>query len=301
LLPAQFLLWKRERSDEKDEMRRSFRRFGLFLSVIFGLLLPAVAQERVEIPQAEARPLYAVLMRPSGPGPFPAVVALHGCGGLGTPTAMIGGRHLDWGQRLVDQGYIVVFPDSFGSRGLGPQCLVRDRAVRPSKERVYDAFSAKSWLQQRPDVIADKVSLLGWSNGGSSVLWTVAGDRKPRDGRPDFKAAVAFYPGCRQVTQSAERRDWENRLPLLILIGEVDTWTPAEPCRELVKLMQNGGRTATIITYPNAVHEFDHPNRQPTKRTGLAFTSDNTGEAMVGTDFEARADALVRVPDFLSR
>jgi dienelactone hydrolase len=103
------------------------------------------------------------------------------------------------------------------------------------------------------------------------------------------------------VAQSAERRDWQNRLPLLILIGEADTWTPAEPCRQLVKLMQLGGRNATIITYANAVHEFDHPNRKPTKRTGLAFTSDDTGEAMVGTDFEARADALERVPAFLKR
>ncbi|MCA3563799.1 MAG: dienelactone hydrolase family protein [Methylocystis sp.] len=282
-------------------MRRFLRSFGWFAILFAGYLAPARAQERVEIPQGEARPLKAVLFRPSGPGPFPAVVALHGCGGLGSGTAMIGGRHADWGQRLADQGYIVLFPDSFGSRGLGPQCLVRDRTVRPSKERVSDAYAAKAWLQQRPDVIADKVSLLGWSNGGSSVLWSLADERKPQDGRPDFNAAVAFYPGCRQVTQSAGRRDWASRLPLLILIGEADTWTPAEPCRDLVKLMQAGGRNATIITYANAVHEFDHPNRQPTKRTGLAFTSDDSGEAMVGTDYEARADALARVPAFLKR
>jgi len=282
-------------------MRRVYLAFGLFVALTAGLIAPTSAQERVEIPQGEARPLTAVLMRPPGPGPFPAVVALHGCGGLGNGTAMLGGRHADWGQRLVDQGNIVLFPDSFGSRGLGPQCLVRDRTVRPGKERVSDAFAAKFWLQQRADVIADKVSLLGWSNGGTSVLWTASDERKPRDGRPDFNAAVAFYPGCRLVAQSAERRDWQNRLPLLILIGEADTWTPAEPCRQLVKLMQLGGRNATIITYANAVHEFDHPNRKPTKRTGLAFTSDDTGEAMVGTDFEARADALERVPAFLKR
>ncbi len=274
------------------------------LVFILGLLcplLPAVAQERVSIPLPDGQSLTGVLFLPAGPGPFPAVVALHGCGGLGSASAMVGGRHKDWGQQLVAQGYIVLFPDSFSSRGLGSQCVVRDRTVRPGKERVMDAIAAKSWLQQRGDVMPQRVSLLGWSNGGSSVLWATARDKKPRDDKPDFNAAIAFYPGCRLVAQSAERRDWESRLPLLILIGEADTWTPAEPCRQLVKLTQDGGRDATLVTYPNAVHEFDHPDRKPTKRTGLAFTGDDSGEAMVATDPEARQDALTRVPAFLKR
>jgi dienelactone hydrolase len=276
-------------------------RLLVFLLCLFAPLLPAQAQERVSIPLPDGQNLTGVLFVPPGQGPFPAVVALHGCGGLVSGGAMIGGRHKDWGMQLLAQGYVVLFPDSFSSRGLGSQCVVRDRTVRPGKERVMDAVAAKAWLQQRSDVIARRVSLLGWSNGGSSVLWTAARDRKPTDSRPDFNAAIAFYPGCRLVAQSAERRDWESRLPLLILIGEADTWTPAEPCRQLVKLTLEGGRDATLVTYPNAVHEFDHPDRKPTKRTGLAFTGDDSGEAMVATDPEARQDALKRVPAFLNR
>jgi dienelactone hydrolase len=274
-----------------------------FASVIVcGLwLTPLAAQEPVAIPHPDGSTLKGLLFKPSGSGPFPAVVALHGCGGLGGQQNPIGMRHKDWGERLAKQGYLVVFPDSFGSRGLGSQCLVRDRTVRPGRERVTDAVATKVWLQQRTDVDASKVSLLGWSNGGSSVLWTVAADRKPKDDRPDFNAAVAFYPGCRPVTQSAERRDWESRLPLLILIGEADTWTPVEPCRQLIGFAKGAGRDATLITYPKAVHDFDHPDRKPTRRTGLAFTGDDSGEAMVATDPEAREDALKRVPAFLKR
>jgi dienelactone hydrolase len=290
---AQVPAW---RDNNKERMRGLIGVLGFL-----GALLPAAAQERVEIPTGDGKPLKGVLFRPAGAGPFPAVVALHGCGGIGGSNGQIGGRHKDWGEKLAAQGYVVLFPDSFGSRGLGSQCLVRDRTVRPGKERVADANAAKGWLQERADVVAAKVSLLGWSNGGSSVLWAAAQDRKPRDGKPDFQAAVAFYPGCRLLTQSAERRDWESRLPLLILIGEADTWTPAEPCRQLVRAVQGGGRDATLVTYPNAVHEFDHPDRKPTRRTGLAFTGDDSGEAMVGTDPEARADALLRVPAFLRR
>jgi dienelactone hydrolase len=263
-------------------------------------LAPALAQETIEIPNGDEKPLKGVLYRPAGAGPFPAVIALHGCGGLGTRgNGKLGPRHADWAERLRTQGMMVLFPDSFGSRGLESQCLVADRTVRPGRERVFDTYAARAYLQGRPDVRADRVSLLGWSNGASSLLWTIAQDRKPRDGRPDFHAAVAFYPGCRLLAQAAERRDWVSRLPLLLLIGEADTWTPAGPCRQLVKAAIDAGQPAAIISYPGATHDFDHPSLTMTKRTGLAFTGDNTGEAMVGTDPAARDDAIRRVPQFL--
>lgn len=261
--------------------------------------LPVAAQEAVEIPNGDDRPLNGILYRPDGPGPFPAVVALHGCGGLGA-RGKLGARHADWAERLKSLGMIVLFPDSFGSRGLETQCLVTDRTVRPNRERVADTYAARAYLQGRSDVRPDRVSLLGWSNGGSALLWTIAADKRPRDGRPDFHSAVAFYPGCRLVAQAAERRDWEPRLPLLVLIGEADTWTPAAPCRQLVKLAGDSGKVAAIISYPGATHDFDHPSLKLTRRTGLAFTGDNSGEAMVGTDPAAREDVVKRVPAFLA-
>jgi dienelactone hydrolase len=264
---------------------------------------PAAAQEAVSIPNGDEKPLKGVLLRPDGPGPFPAVIAMHGCGGLGTGGQGMGGklgaRHADWAERLKAEGLMVLFPDSFGSRGLGSQCLVADRTVRPSRERVSDAYAARAFLLARDDVRADRISLLGWSNGGSAVLWSIASERKPKDDRPDFHAAVAFYPGCRLLAQAADRRDWEARLPVLVLIGEADTWTPAAPCRQLVKASTEAGRPAAIISYPGAPHDFDHPNLKHTRRTGLAFTGDDSGEAVVGTDPAAREDAIRRVPRFL--
>jgi dienelactone hydrolase len=263
-------------------------------------LAPAMAQELVEIPNGDDKPLKGVLFRPAGAGPFPTVIALHGCGGLGIK-GKLGARHADWAERLTADGVMVLFPDSFGSRGLGSQCLVADRTVRPGKERVSDTYAARAFLMDRADVQKDRVSLLGWSNGGSTVLWSVASEKKPKDGRPDFHAAISFYPGCRLVAQAAERRDWEVRLPLLLLIGEADTWTPAAPCRQLVKTATDAGRPAAIVSYPGATHDFDHPNLTMTKRTGLPFTGDNTGEAMIGTDPAAREDAIRRVSDFLRK
>lgn len=273
------------------------QRLILALLVCFALA-PAMAQEPVQIPNGDDKPLKGILFRPDGPGPFPAVIALHGCGGLGA-NGKLGARHADWAERLKAEGMIVLFPDSFGSRGLGSQCLVADRTVRPGRERVGDTYAARAYLMERGDVRKDRVSLLGWSNGGSTVLWSIAAAKKPKDDRPDFHAAISFYPGCRLVAQAAERRDWEVRLPLLLLIGEADTWTPAAPCRQLVKTATDAGRQAAIVSYPGAAHDFDHPGLKLTKRTGLPFTGDDTGEAMVGTDHAAREDAIRRVSQFL--
>jgi dienelactone hydrolase len=254
--------------------------------------------ETVRIP-ADGVTLRAELFRPAGTGPFPAVVALHGCDGLyGRDKATVSERHRDWAERLAAQGFFVLLPDSFGSRGLGPQCRVRKRQVRPSRERVADAVAAKAYLHSRRDVKPGAVALLGWSNGGSAVLYAVEPRRAARDGRPDFAAAVAFYPGCRTPLESGR---WRARLPLLILIGGADDWTPPEPCAELAKAAEAQGGRVSIHVYRGAYHSFDHPNLPVRVVKGLAFTGSGTGSARTGTDPAARADALKRVPAFLAK
>jgi dienelactone hydrolase len=256
----------------------------------------AAAQETASIP-GDGVTLSAVVYRPAGSGPFPAVVALHGCGGLNGRDGGPSPRHRDWGARLAAAGFLVVLPDSFGSRGARSQCSTRERVARPGRERVADILATRAWLQSRADVDPARISLLGWSNGGSTVLRAVARTR-PADGRPDFRQAVAFYPGCRTMARDA---GWRTRLPLLILIGEADNWTPPEPCHVLADRARARGEAVEIVSYPGAVHDFDHPNQPRRERRGLAYTGDGSGRALTGTDPAARADALARVPAFLTR
>jgi len=114
--------------------------------------------------------LKGFLYRPDGPGPFPAVVAMHNCGGLVNASGTIGTRYRDWALQLVKAGFVVLFPDSYGSRGLANQCAVRNQPVRADRERVTDATAARRWLQTQPEVKADRISLLGWSNGATGDL-----------------------------------------------------------------------------------------------------------------------------------
>ncbi len=241
--------------------------------------------------------LHGELFRPQGDGPFPAVVALHGCGGLYGRKGGLSPRHADWAARLADAGFIVLFPDSFGSRDADSQCNTDDRVARASRERPDDAIAAALYLKSRSDVKPGAVNLLGWSNGGSTVLYTLRNLARDRTAQP-FAKAVAFYPGCRAPLQ---RGNWHSGIPLLVLIGEANDWTPAEPCRTLVSQADAAGEPVSIVVYPDAYHDFDHPNLSIRTRRGLAFSANGDGVAHTGTNAAARSDAIIRVTGFLAR
>jgi dienelactone hydrolase len=239
--------------------------------------------------------LETMLFKPQGQGPFPAIVAMHGCSGLWSSKNIgLSPRHADWGKRLSALGYVVLFPDSYGSRDLGPQCKNDDRRVEPFRERVEDANAARRYLQTLPYVKPDAIALLGWSNGGSSVLYTVRPKDRPKAGSPDFRAAVAFYPGC---TAMADKGDWATRVPLLIVMGEADDWTPAAPCKQLADANPD---KVKLILYPGAYHDFDNEAQKLHELHGLAYTANDNGIAHAGLNPAARAAALKDVPDFLA-
>jgi dienelactone hydrolase len=256
----------------------------------------ATAADAVDIPDGDLT-LHAMLYRPEGSGPFPAVVALHDCGGLADRPKTTAQLYDEWANRLVGQGFVVLFPDSFASRGLGSQCRVRDRKVRASRQRVADANAARLWLQSQSYVRADHISLLGWTDGALTSLWAVRPTAAPRDGSPDFRSAVALYPNCRRQRETA----WSARVPTLILIGSADDWTPASLCQQMVAGAHGRSARVEIIVYPGAHHEFDRANTPIRLRTGLAFTADPSGKAHGGTNPAARNDALKRVPQWLAR
>jgi dienelactone hydrolase len=240
--------------------------------------------------------LKATIYRPDGNGPFPAIIGMHDCAGLMNATGAIAVKYRDWAQLLVKAGFIVLYPESYSSRGLGSQCASRNRPVRPDHERVADANAARRWLEQQPDVQAGHVSLLGWSNGGNSVLWTV---RPPpiRDDKFDFRSAVALYPGCGRLSSTA----WSARVPTLILIGALDDVASPQECERMVAGAKGRSARAAIVVYPGAFHDFDHPNRPVQVRTDYAFSRDGTGRIHTGTNTAARADSLKRVPQWLAR
>lgn len=247
--------------------------------ILFAAFSPALrADEWVSFPGRGGVTLRALMMKPSGAGPFPAIIAMHGCAGLGNARG-INPRHSDWGARLRDAGYLVIFPESFSSRGLGSQCTIRNRDVDLS-DRAKDAFAAAEWLASRPDVHKRRIGLLGWSNGAMALLHATNAGARPNG--VEFSRAVAFYPGCKTIL----KKGYSARVPVTILHGLADDWTAAEPCRAL-----SGVR---FIGYDGAHHDFDHPNL-PLRTRKAAFSANGSGTVTIGTHPEARADAIRHV------
>jgi dienelactone hydrolase len=277
-------------------MRLILIHFAALAAVAGAAAGTAPAAEQVDISQSDTT-LRGILFRPEGAGPFPSVVALHGCESLVNRSGKMAPHLADWGERLAAAGLAVVFPDSFGSRGLRTQCRVAERKVRSEHERVADANAARRWLQSQPWTIKNRVSVVGWANGGMASLWAVQPHAVPRDGVPDFRSAVAFYPGCRRLGELA----WSARIPTLILIGKADDWTAPAACEQMVAGARGRSALASLVVYPGAYHEFDRPDYPLRELTGLAYTADGSGRAHIGTNAAARTDALMRVPEWLAR
>jgi len=254
----------------------------------------APAPEPVEIPHGDMT-LKAVLYRPDGSGPFPVVVGLHGCEGLDDGAGEVNPTYHEWAQHLVKAGFAVLYPDSYGSRGLGSQCNVRNRPSRVQSERVADANAARHWLQNQPWAVAGRISLLGWSSGAVSALWAVRPHKLAKEDSADSRSAVALYPGCRRLDATA----WSARVPTLILAAGADDWSPVSYCEHMVAGARGRSARASIVVYPGAYQNFDHPNRTVSTGGGYALSSEDSSK--VHSDQSARADALKRVPQWLAR
>src|ERR1700753_1247673 len=157
---------------------------------------PVPSPHEIDIPSRDGV-LHAQLYKPEGNGPFPAVFALQPGGGLAARSEPVLPRYRDWAAQLLKSGTAVLLPDSYGSRELGPQCRVKERHVLARRERVADILAARQWLMQQPWAAHDRISLIGWANGASALLWAVRPQLSSRSAEPDFRSAIAFYPDCR--------------------------------------------------------------------------------------------------------
>jgi dienelactone hydrolase len=256
---------------------------------------PSPAPHQVDIPLAGGV-LHAQLFKPDGDGPFPTVIALHGCGGLAGHSEPVLPRYRDWAEQLLKGGAAVLLPDSYGSRELGPQCRVKERRVLARRERVADILASRQWLLQQPWAAHDRISLLGWANGASALLWAVRPQLSSRNAGPDFRSAIAFYPDCR----ISSGLGWSARVPTLLLIGAKDDISSPPACRQMMDGARGRSALTRIVVYPGAYHDFDRANFPLHAIAGTADAS-LPERGHVGTDAEARADSHKRVAEWLAR
>lgn len=262
----------------------------------------------------------ATLLKPDGMGPFPAVVIMHDCSGLGPRSS---GAPLRWARELVESGYVILMPDSFSTRGhAGGVCTDASPSrndVSPAR-RAADAYAALSHLRTLAYVDKARIGLMGGSHGGSTTLAAMVApetEKEPlaREKRSGFRAAIALYPGCaaRMGSWRAVRPAgtsgpnfqyngvYKPVAPLLILIGEIDDWTPAEPCRKLTESAREAGYPVSIKVYPGAHHGFDSNNPINFNPARVNGNSPTGRGATTGGDPKAWDDSVREVIAFFAQ
>lgn len=237
------------------------------------------------------------LFRPEGPGPFPALVLLHGCAGVEP-------LHARWAGWLTARGYVALVVDSWTPRGIVENCSRGTPDVERTA-RFDDAFGALRYLRSLPFVDPERIGAIGWSNGGVFAMAVINGPSLERARArglalpaKGFRLGIGIYPGgCFSLVQEVVIA------PLLVLIGGADDWTLAATCEEMVRAMRSRGAEATIRTFPGAYHYFDNAD-YPLQVLPDVENRNRPGEccgATVGFQPEAAAAARVEVEAFLAR
>jgi dipeptidyl aminopeptidase/acylaminoacyl peptidase len=123
-----------------------------------------VVGELVHIPSFDGKPVPAFVFKPSGSGPFPAIIDVHG-----GPTAQSRRDFGGFRQYLVSKGFVVLVPNVRGSTGYGKSYTKldnRDFGGGPLK----DVVACKQWLAAHASVDAQRVVVMGGSYGGYMAL-----------------------------------------------------------------------------------------------------------------------------------
>ena len=233
---------------------------------------------------------------------YPAVVMAHGCGGAhyrDEPrfwnARYVAGKYKVWGKLLSERGFMVLLVDSFSTRddddvGKGvcdsKNPLGRPARIDPVSVRPRDIAAGIAYLKQRRDIDADRIAVLGFSNGATAALVLAAQpslfERRAQlaasgqrwfDLAPDerFRPAlvVALYPGCglngyTPATRGLFRKRFQSAPPSWIFMASDDHRLPPDTRRKCLKLQKLDQQKKTksaplqLVTVPHSDHQFDY-------------------------------------------
>jgi dienelactone hydrolase len=235
----------------------------------------AALPDRVTFASADGHTtLVGYVFKPEAPrsSRTPAVVMMHGRAGAYSSLAKgrydattLSKRHQRWGHIWAQQGYLAILVDGFGPRGY-PHGFPRfSYDTRPDQlnevtVRPLDAYGALAYLRTRDDVVADRVALQGWSNGGSATLAalsrTAPGIDSPTPAS-GFRAGLVFYPACGLKGQFDD--GILPYAPVRVFQGSADEEVSPRRCAELVAKSRALGGDVQFQLYPDATHDFDDP------------------------------------------
>src|SRR5262249_18350796 len=221
--------------------------------------------------------LTAELYTPRGAGPFPTVILMHGCGGVGANVKA-------WAIWLQHEGYAAFMLDSFGGRGLKSLCANTSQLL--PRVRAEDVFAAAAYLKTLAQVDSGRIAAIGYSHGGATLLPPASTEEQ--HSHVSIHPLIPFYPGC------LGHQQLPGTTPILMLLGAKDDWVSPAACEELAKSAAEAGRPVTAVVYPNARHHLDGAELRkltivPDARGGRGATMDYDPRAHEDAEKQGRA------------
>lgn len=234
--------------------------------------------ESIRVTSFDGRKVPAFLFRPSGPGPFPAVIDVHG-----GPTAQSRRDFNRLRQYLVSKGYAVLVPNVRGSTGYGKSYTKLDN-LDLGGGPLQDVVECKKWLVKEANVAPDRVVVLGGSYGGYMALsaatftpnefaanvdyFGVSDLKSLVESFPPYWAAFATYiykkfgdpknPDHAKYQHDRSPLNFVEQIqsPLLVVQGEKDARVKKDQSDRLVQALEKRSVPVHYLVIPNEGHGF---------------------------------------------
>jgi dienelactone hydrolase len=203
------------------------------------------------------------VFKPSGPGPFPVVLILHGCGGK-TPFLET------YARVAVEAGWAAVVVDSLKPRGMSTldgKLFVCTGVALQGLKRAADIFGMLAWLERQPWADARRVFLAGWSHGGWSIMdgyaigvnaarATGITDADPLKLRTQVKGALLVYPYAAYPSLTSSR-GWGQGPRVFSVLGGKDQVVGWKYPQKALERLKRDGLAVDTVFYSDATHAFD--------------------------------------------
>ncbi len=182
--------------------------------------------------------------------PVPAMVVLHGSGGISK------GREMEYGAMLADHGIAGFVVNYYLPRGVTDETDYMIRVLSVTEfDAITDAYAALRLLGTHPRIDASRVGVVGYSYGGMASRFAM--DERIREAlapqHSGFAAHVDYYGPCFQ--NLVTRRT--NGAPLLTLRGTEDASNDLEACAEREAELRELGVDVEAHVYQGAGHAWE--------------------------------------------
>ena len=200
--------------------------------------------------QSGGKPVAEFHCAPTGAGPFPVVIMLHGAGPRGAGSI----DFEDWCTSLADHGYYAEFVEYYSQTG---ETFTVDEIANAMPTCLDEIHSGIDALKQNSAVDSKRVALMGFSLGAILSLSYAAT-------YPGEIAAIVEYYGLfpKELVDRAATLP-----PVLILHGAADWVVPVSAARDLDALLDQHGRPHETKIYAGAQHAFNFPDGPVYDRT----------------------------------